>query len=172
MKKFTINGRQYIRLSTLRHEIDRLKKTIDIRHGGFSDYQKNAMKVAYGDIIRFIYREELNEALKHAHTPDEIRAVHQSIYDMPGDFIVCKKRKGKGDISAFVEWASGGAVIGAPEEAMIFSYESKAQEIAELLNDSEDDEHWTVVDMSEEAYEDAKRLLDAIFSDDETEEAQ
>lgn len=168
MKKITINGRQYIRLSALRHEINKLKKTIDIRHGGFSDYQKNAVKVAYGDIIRAVYREEMEEAMKHAHTPDEIRAIHKSIYDMPGDFIVCKKTNGKG-ISAFVEWVSGGAVIGTPEEAMIFSYESKAKEIAELLNDSEDDEHWTVVDMSEEAYEDAKRLLDAIFSDDETE---
>ena len=88
MKKIHINGKDYIKLSELRHEIKKLKETIGIRHGGFSERMINAVKVGYGDIIRAIYKEELEEAMKHAHTPEEIKAVHESIYDMPGDFVV------------------------------------------------------------------------------------
>lgn len=158
MKKININGREYIKISFLRHEIKTLKETIDLRYGGFSDFQKNAVKVAYGDIIRVIYEEELEAGLAHATSPEEIRAVHAAIYDMPGDFIVYRESDGSKNVVFFTEWNDGKAIIGAFDEAMVFSYESKAMEIAEQLGDG-----WKVMDISEEAFAVDKKLLDAIL---------
>ena len=164
MKKININGRDYIKLSELRHEIKKLKDTVGLRHGGFTDKMVNAVKVGYGDIIRVIYKEELEEGLKHAHTPEEIKAVHESIYDMPGDFIVFWTNPTTDSHEAFHSWKDGKPVVCDMKDALIFNYKSKAKEVAERLKEFFGDD-WIVMDISDEAYEDRERLLKAIFKE-------
>ena len=161
MKKININGRDYIKLSELRHEIKRIRDGLpyNYRFKAFSEKERNIAKLAIGEVIRAIYREELREGLAHAHTPDDVRAVHAAIYDMPGDFIVYRKATDGYDF--FMAWEDGHAMIGTAEEAMIFSFESKAKEVAERLGGD-----WKVMDASEEAAADARKLLDALFRED------
>ena len=159
MKKVRINGRDYVRVSELRHVIRRLRKNNDVLYRNFDKGQRAMVQLGYNDVIRALYAEELAKA----KTPDEIRA----ILDMPGDFVVCSKPAGSKIVRCFKEWRDGEAVIGTAEEAMVFTYESKAEEIAERLG-----EGWTVIDASEEALDDARKLIEAIFREDKEEDAE
>lgn len=155
MQKININGRIYIRLREIREEIRWLRKNIDTLYGNFDEDHRAMVHLAYNDIIRAIYREEL----KKAKTPEEIKA----IYEMPGDFVVISGTK-KEDLRGFIKWEDGKAVIGKVNECLIFDFESKAEEIAEQLG-----EGWRVMDISPEEHERTQRLLRAIFSPSETE---
>lgn len=152
MHKIKIGEQEYIRVTTIREEIRYLRKSIDTRYHNFDEEHRAMVNLAYNDIVRAIYREELAAA----KTPEEITA----ILEMPGDFIVIKGTK-RDDLVAFQEWKDGNAVIGKVSDAMWFDYESKAEEIAEQLGDG-----WRVMDMSVEDYERTKRFLNAIFEED------
>lgn len=154
MKKYTIDGKEYIRLSELRHEIRRLRRDIPVLYKNFDKDHQAMIHLAYNDVVKALYREELREA----KTPDEIKAV----LEMPGDFMVVRS-VGKAH-EAFVEWHEGSPVVGSLDAAMIFSYEGMAKSVAEKMNTLlKWDTEWRVMDVSEEACADAKRLLEAIF---------
>ena len=154
MKKYNVKGYEMVKVSALRYEIRRLRKSIDIFYANFDEDHKAMVNLAYNDIVRALYREELKEA----KSPEEIKA----ILEMPGDFLVIKV-EGKKDISYFAEWIEKGkaGITKDARQAMHFDYESKAEEIAERLG-----EGWRVFDNSSEDYEYHKRLLDAIFGED------
>lgn len=152
MHKIKIGEQEYIKVTTIREEIRYLRKSIDTRYHNFDEEHRAMVNLAYNDIVRAIYREELAAA----KTPEEITA----ILEMPGDFIVIKGTK-RDDLVAFQEWKDGNTVIGKVSDAMWFDYESKAEEIAEQLGDG-----WRVMDMSVEDYERTKRFLNAIFEED------
>ena len=70
MKGICINGEIYISRRTLEREIARLKRTvgIDDKYAPFSEKERNIAKLAWGDIVRFIHKEELADALADADT--------------------------------------------------------------------------------------------------------
>lgn len=71
------------------------------------------------------------------------------------------KRTGKREYLFFEEWSDGMAVVQKNGGGMVFTYRSKAEEIAEKLG-----EGWKVIDVSKEATEADKRLLKAIFGEE------
>lgn len=155
MKKIVIGGQRYIRERELREHIRYLRKNVDTNYSRFDKDHRAMVHLAYNDIVRFLYQEEL----KNAKTPDEIRAIHE----MPGDFMVIRSNGDK-TYAAFVGWNHGDPIFGSLGEGMVFDYESMAQGIAEELGDG-----WEVFDASHEAADRYKKLLNALFSggDDE-----
>ena len=161
MKKYDIMGHQMVKVSELRWAIHRLRKDIPIRYKNFDEQEQVMVQLAYNDIVRHLYLEEL----KAAESPEEIEA----ILEMPGTFVVYRNGgDGRDDIIFFSEFADDGeaVVTRKASRCMIFSYESKAKEVAGALG-----EDWKVADVSKEEYEADKRLLDAIFGDDDDLEA-
>ncbi len=153
MHKIKIGEQEYIKVTTIREEIRYLRKSIDTRYHNFDEEHRAMVNLAYNDIVRAIYREELAAA----KTPEEIDA----IIEMPGDFIVTKGRK-KEELVGFLGFENGEPIIGDVNDVMFFDYESKAKEVAERLG-----EGWNVIDMSPEDYERTKRFLNAVFEDDD-----
>lgn len=138
MKKYNFNGRQYIDLIELRREIRRLRKGIPLNYANFDKDRQAMVNLAYNDIGKAVYREELAKA----KTPDAIRAV----WDMPNEYVVhCGK-------NYFIEWQNGNAVIGGFDLAMAFVDKGVAEHTAEKLGPQ-----WTVDDYK------ATKLLKAIF---------
>lgn len=161
MKKININGQDYIQVRQLREEIRHLRKSIGILYNNFDEDHRAMVHLAYNDIVRVLYREELAAA----KTPEE----HRAILEMPGDFIVFRFTGDRPNRSLeyFCEWEDGGAVISdCADDAMWFSYESKAEEVASALNTSFECDGWHVCDMSPEEKERTNRLLKAIFSEE------
>lgn len=155
MYKLMINGQPYIKVRTIREEIRYLRKNVDTIYHNFDESHRAMVQLAYNDIVRSIYREELNAA----ETPEDVEA----ILEMPGDFVVIKGRK-IGELQGFLGWEDGKAIIGDINKSMFFSYESKAQEIAEQLG-----EGWRVFDMSPEDNERTQRFLNAVFKENDNE---
>ena len=83
MKKTTINGMQYVAVREVREELRYLRKNIDTLYCNFDKEKRAMVHLAYNDVVRALYREEL-EAAK---TPEE----HKAIIEMPGDFMVIHK---------------------------------------------------------------------------------
>lgn len=160
MVKININGQDYIKVRNLREEIRWLRRNIPVLYNSFSKAEQAMVHLAYNDIIRAIYREELELAT----TPEEIRAIHE----MPGDFVV-GHTEGKGKdkkLKFFKAWEDGEATFtDAVKAARWFNYESKAEEIASALNEKE--EGWHVFDMSPEERERNHKLLKFLFGEDE-----
>ena len=151
MKKIVIGGQRYIRERELREHIRYLRKNVDTNYSRFDADHRAMVHLAYNDIVRFLYQEEL----KNAKTPDEIRAIHE----MPGDFMVIRSNGDK-TYTAFVGWNHGDPVFGSLGDGMVFDYESMAKEIADYLG-----ENWTVVDLNPQEYETNKRMIDYLTSD-------
>ena len=152
MKKTMIDGEFYVKLKDLRYAIRHLRRMIPANYRNFDEDHRALVHLAYGDITKALYREELEKA----HTPEEIRAV----LEMPGDWMVVK-RTGKREYLTFVEWSNGVAVVQRQGRGTVFTYKSKAEEIAERLG-----EGWHAIDVSKEAAEADKRLLKAIFGEE------
>ena len=152
MKKTMIDGESYVKLKDLRYAIRHLRRMIPANYRNFDEDHRALVHLAYGDITKALYRDELKEA----HTPEEIRKV----LEMPGSWQVVKII-GKCEYLYFEEWSNGMAVVQKNGGGMVFTYRSKAEEIAEKLG-----EGWKVIDVSEEAMEASKRLLNAIFGED------
>ena len=157
MKKYDIMGHQMVKVSELRWVIRRLRKDVPSLYKNFDQEKQAMVYLAYNDIVRHLYLEEL----KAAESPEEIKA----ILEMPGTFVVYRNGgDGRDDIIFFSEFADDGEPVVARKASrcMFFSYESKANEVARSLG-----EDWKVMDASKEEYEANKRLLDAIFGDDD-----
>ena len=152
MKKTVIDGESYVKLKDLRYAIRHLRRMIPANYRNFDEDHRALVHLAYGDVTKTLYRDELKEA----HTPEEIRKV----LEMPGDWMVVK-RTGKYEYLFFEEWSDGMAVVQKNGGGMVFTYRSKAEEIAEKLG-----EGWKVIDVSKEATEADKRLLKAIFGEE------
>lgn len=71
MVKTEINGEQYISVEELRKEIRELRHGIDALYKNFDESHRAMVQLAYNDILKAVYREELAEA----KTPEEIRRV-------------------------------------------------------------------------------------------------
>ena len=84
----------------------------------------------------------------------------RKVLEMPGSWQVVKII-GKCEYLFFEEWSDGMAVVQKNGGGMVFTYRSKAEEIAEKLG-----EGWKVIDVSEEAAEADERLLKAIFGEE------
>jgi len=161
MKKININGQDYVKLRSLREEIRFLRKNIDVLYQNFDEDHRAMVHLAYNDIVRALYREEL----RAARTPEE----HKAILEMPGEFIVCRMigEKKSHKLEVFSEWCSGSPVISdCGEEALVFSYESKAQETVDYLLEH-NGEGWHVLDISPEENDRRKRFWKAIFDNDD-----
>lgn len=160
MKKYDIMGNEMIKVRDMRYAIRKLRKNVETAYKNFDEEKRAMVHLAYSDVVRQIYLEEL----KKADSPEEIRA----ILEMPGDFIVYRKGENKYDIEYFSEWDHGEAIITRkPHRCMYFDYESKAKETAERLGDG-----WEVLDASPEAHEERQRLLNVLFgtTEDDAEE--
>lgn len=170
MKGICINGEIYISRRTLEREIARLKRTVGIndKYAPFSNKERNIAKLAWGDIVRFIHKEELAAALAEADTPEKIREAHRSILELPGDWIVAKFDEHPSDEPGidleidptyFCEFEGGKPVFSdCADDAMWFDYKSKAEEVAEICGDG-----FEVLDMSPEAREETKRMKEALL---------
>ena len=162
MKKITgKDNRRYIAVGELRYEIARLRKEIPLSYHNFTEKERAMVHLAYNDILRALYRDELREA----QTPDEVR----EICDMEGDYAVIRGSK-KDGFQRFVEWADKKPVIADGVDGMVFSYKGMAEHVAETLNEAypEYGADWRAQDISPWATADAKRLLAAIFEENET----
>ena len=177
MKGICINGEIYISRRTLEREIARLKRTvgIDDKYAPFSEKERNIAKLAWGDIVRFIHKEELADALADADTPEKIREAYRSVLELPWDWLVAKFDEHPSDdpdidleieSTYFCEFKDGKPVFSdCADDAMWFDYKSKAEEVAGTCG-----EGFEVLDMSPEARILANRmkekLLKAIFKKD------
>ena len=157
MKKYNIMGHEMIKVRDMRYAIRKLRKMVDLSYKNFDKEKRGMVQLAYNDVVRQIYLEELQEA----KTPEEIEA----ILEMPGDFVVYKSGETKYDIEYFEAWDNGKAVTTRkPYRCMYFTYESMAKGVAERLGDG-----WKVLDASPEAHADQKRLLNILLGTTEDE---
>lgn len=163
MKKYDVFGTEVVTVKELRFIIRQLRKAIPRNYHNFDEKQQSMVHLAYNDIVRQLYLDEL----KKAKTPEEIEA----ILEMPGDFMVARSNvndEHKRRFEAFAGFENGEPTYTDKAfKAIIFNYESKAKEIAEMLG-----EGWEVYDMSREAHEMYQRLLTAIFDDNEDNEEE
>ena len=156
MEKFNFNGKQYVKLDSLKHEIRRIRKSIQYFSPDLAECEKKAALDTMNLLVRAIYREEISAT----YDPDII----DSILEMSGSFVVYRSVPGnKNKFEYFHRFSNGRAVFSEDEGCMIFSYESKAREIADSLG-----EEWDIADVSEEAYKDSKALLNIIFDREST----
>lgn len=164
MKKININGKDYIKLETLREEIRHLRKDIPLLYGRFSKEEQAMVHLAYNDIIKVLYREELSKA----KTPEDVEA----IMEMPGDYIVFTSIGMKKD-RKYIYFAGFDkkepTFSESKDDALWFSYESMAENIKNTLKEKYGIDA-IVMDMSDVAIERNKRLLKAIFADDKDEQ--
>ena len=162
MQKYNVMGHEMIKVRDIRHVIRMLRKRISVNYGGFDKEKQAVVRLAYDDIVKQIYREELDEA----KTPNEIR----HIIEMPGDFVVCKHGEGKHDIFYFCGWGNPDILTMSDmpivsrklTQVMWFEYESKAQEVADVLGDG-----WHVIDATLEEDSGSNRILNTIFGEDD-----
>lgn len=151
MKKFIISNKEFISLDDMKFAIRQLRNDPNIFHK-YSDAEQAAVVEACNLLVRQIFLEEI----KAAKTQDEIDA----IIEMPGDFVVCK-RVAKRSVIFFKEWYDGKPIVTAiGNEALVFSYESKAKEIAADLG-----EGWSICDISKAASDHRKRILDILLKE-------
>lgn len=151
MQKYNIMGHEMIKVRDMRHAIRKLRRGIELNYKNFNKEQQAMIHLAYNDVVRQLYLEELREA----KSPDEISA----ILEMPGDFVVYKKGPERYDIEYFEKFDHGKPIVTRKAfRCMYFDYESKAKEVAESLGDG-----WQVMDASPEEHEDNKRLLNVLF---------
>lgn len=71
MNKVRINGEDYISVRELREEIRSLRRKIPEIYRNFDESHQAMIHLAYNDILKAVYREEL----QNAGTPDEIRKI-------------------------------------------------------------------------------------------------
>lgn len=153
MKKLVLGNKEFIALDDIKFALRNLRNNPEI-WPGYTEEQQTAVVTACNHIIRQIFLEDI----KAAKTQFEIDA----IVEMTGDFVVYKPI-GKKKAVFFQEWKGGEAVFAEHgNEAMVFSYESKAKEIAENLGGE-----WRVCDIGRPACDYRKRLLAAIFQADD-----
>ena len=160
MKKYNIDGTVLVKLQDIKEILRdvRSKSKVDSFLFKGEEMQEGAQR-AIEAVIRRIFIEELRKT--------ESQEEEDAILEMTGDFIVFRKGASKYNVKYFSGWYDGEPVITdrAPR-SIHFDYESKAEEIAEELKKRTGDE-WSVCNMSQQAYEDNKRLLAAIFGPDE-----
>lgn len=164
MKKLNINGKDYIKLETLREEIRHLRKDIPLLYGRFSEEEQAMVHLAYNDIIKVLYREELSKA----KTPEDVEA----IMEMPGDYLVFTSigmKKDRKYIYFAGFYKKEPTFTESKDDALWFSYESMAENITNTLKEKYGIKA-IVMDMSDVAYERNQRLLKAIFSEDKDEQ--
>lgn len=155
MQKYNIMGWEMVKVDDLKHAIRVLRKRMRENWFNYTEEMKAAALSACDDMVRQLYRDELQDA----KSPEE----RDAILEMTGDFIVCKRDDDKRGFSYFSEWYNGKAIItNRAPKCMHFDYESKAEEVAERLG-----EGWVVHDTCDAEYEDNKRLLKAIFGETE-----
>lgn len=159
MKKYDIMGHQMVKLESLGYAIRESKKLTEMLYG--DDKNPEVMKAvgfALDDIVRRAYADEL----RSAKTDDEKDAV---VIEIPGNFLVYKPGEKKHDITYFDGWGGKNKAYTtmSASHAMTFAYESKASEVAAVLN--QEDPGWKVADLCEDATTDASYLLNAIFSE-------
>ena len=156
MKKYDVLGCEMVRLDDVCYAVRKTKKAIEAAYGHRSADEKEGMRKACESIISCIFAEEIYQA----KSQDEINA----ILEVRGDFIVMKSEEGKR--MYFSLWKEKEAVITDDvRESMHFLYEGMAQHIAERLGDG-----WIVLDTCPAAYEDVRRLLAAIFREEDEDE--
>lgn len=172
MKGICINGEIYISRRTLEREIARLKRTVGINdnYAPFSHKERNIAKLAWGDIVRFIHKEELAAALAEADTPQKIMEAHRSVLELPGDWIVVKFDEHPSDDpevdleideTYFCKFNDGKPVFSdCADDAMWFDYKSKAEEVAEKCG-----EGFIALDVSPEAREFGRRMKEKLLKE-------
>ncbi len=154
MKTIEINSYEYVRLNDV----------CDIlRHIKEFEASKEADK--FVDLMaRLMFRKEV----RAAKTKEEKEAVRE----LPGDFVVYNRldhinENGKSMIF-FKEYDDGeGIATDDGNQAMLFKYASKAQEIADNLKGD-----WKVMSVGREEGEMNREFLDALFSGDILEEGE
>lgn len=147
MEKFNIMGMEVVKVDEIKNAIRHIRKDAAFLY----DDSKDAVNCVCDMFIRQLYYDEL----KAAKTQEEEAA----IMEMTGDFIIYNSDSPK--VLFFTGFDDGAKVTEHYSQCMVFSYESKAQEVAEQLGDG-----WKVLDASEEEYQRSKRLLDTLFEDD------
>ena len=152
MRKHKVLGHTMIMLKDLGFAISEARKA--------AMYDDRERLEAYNKALDYIVREVYADELYNAKTDEEKEAV---VLEIPGDFYVYKPGKGKLS-QMFARWEGKGnpVLTDLSSKAMIFSYESMAQEVAKELG-----EGWMVCNACAAANEKARRLLKAIFEEDD-----
>jgi len=155
MEKVDINGTPWIRLYDM-CDILRVAAKPDIKRNS-------------SDVVESIARMMFYDEYKAAKTEEE----KQAAIELPGSFVVVRRLKKK--TYYFSEWKQKddhAEAVFTPkfDDAMIFTYESKADEIAERMNMGCKDPLFKVINIGKEDSRICKRVLDAIFEDEEDED--
>lgn len=156
MNKININGKYYVSVKDIRTAIREMRRTVKERYSAFDEDHQAMVHLAYNDMNRWIYKDELAKA----HTPDEIRQVHE----LQGDYVVVKS----GEKKVFCGFWKGIPIIKRlgheGKDPIVFAYKSMAEGIAEMLGDG-----WTAIDVGEEEMTRVKAFMDALFEEDDDE---
>lgn len=154
MKKYTINGNEMVKVSSVNYTIRKIRKYIN--DCVEDESIKKGMRKSLDMFLRYLYRDELRVACSVEEQED--------ILQTTGDFVVCRMNSDTEKEEAFIRWEDGKAVIGSIDECMFFDYESTANSVCNKMNEGYGT-GWGVEDMCEDSLEDAKRLLEAIFGE-------
>lgn len=163
MRKITMmDGRRYVAVGELRHEIARLRKDIPLFYKNFTESERAMVHLAYNDILRALYRDELRQA----KTPDEVR----EICDMEGDYIVVRTEEGENETRflSFCGYEDKEPNIQCTADGMTFSFRGVAEHIRDTLN-AEPEKYgdgWMALDVSPWVRAESKNLLKAIFDEE------
>lgn len=151
MHKIRINGTIFVPLSAVKFMLRKARKQdadfcADMGFG----IEETANHII-DNMVRYVFREELQEAKDDAE--------REAIMEMPGDFVVHRggRKEGIEFFGGWIDYESKKYRVTSGDDALVFSYESKAEEVAAALG-----EGWSVTDVSKEYHEHIKRLIDAI----------
>lgn len=165
ISKYNLNGIEYVKLSELNELIKAMKrKCLDGREPGYicpDVYERRAAMLSLNHLEAVLNKEKteqkMHERLKQMEAQEE---------DEPeGSWMVYKAGSKPREFWYFIEWRKGKPIIGQCD-GMVFTYEGMAQHVAEKLG-----EGWKVIDISQEAYRKAERLMAAIFAEPPKEDA-
>lgn len=171
ISKYTFHGIDYIKLDELNALLVQMKH--DVREGtkpGYICEDEGKRIAAHGALnhLHAVLNKEKNEVKIHERVEQIRKAreakerVNDATDEKPGSYMVYKA-VGPRDYWYFREWENKLPVIGK-SGGMIFTYKGMAEHVAELLG-----EGWYCIDVSPEECYKAKKLLAAIFRDDEPE---
>lgn len=168
ISKYNLNGIEYVKLSELNDLIKAMKrKCIDGEEPGYicEDMgERRAAMLSLNHLNAVLNKEKveqkMHERLEKTKTQ---REAHEE--DEPaGRWMVYKAGSKPREFWYFMEWRKGKPIIGQCD-GMVFTYEGMAQHVAEKLG-----EGWKVIDISQDAFKKAERLMAAIFADSPKEE--
>lgn len=169
ISKYNLNGIEYVKLSELNDLIKAMKrKCIDGAEPGYiceEMGERRAAMLSLNHLEAVLNKEKAKQRMHERLEKEKTQREAHEEDEPAGSWMVYKAGSKPREFWYFMEWRKGKPVIGQCD-GMVFTYEGMAQHVSEKLG-----EGWKVIDISQEAYKKAERLMAAIFAEPQKEDA-